>query len=217
MPEEPAAAPAEEQEPVADTPDPEAKEPAEETPQATAQIDWKQRHDDLKQNSQRAISKQGLELALLRKGQTPEAEPEADAESDEDSDEPVAAAAAVTSSERFESDSWRLVEQLYGSEAVDAYEAGYRILRVAETPADHVAAFEAYHEVRMGGGKAPADEKAPAAAKGRTKAEAVQPRVDTNQSDAGPDPSIDKTIEEAKGKGDLMGFARAAVKKMGVG
>jgi hypothetical protein len=204
------------QDPDEDNPDDEGDE-AQENPEQPEQPN-EPVDDTAKQlaEAQKLIAKQGRELGQWRKGQTPRgqpaaaaAPPESDAgQGDEGDDEGYL--------DSLEQDSWRAAEALYGESAIEAYSAAYPLYERAQTPADYIAAFEAYHEVRSQGGT-PADAAA-AAGNGtrRTRAEAVQPRVDANRSDAGPD-QIDKAVEEARKGTDLGAFVHAATQAMGFG
>jgi hypothetical protein len=184
-----------------------AKEP--ETPDDAEQpnTDWEARYRE----QAKLHGRQEAELAIWRRGEQPTgrhaaAEPD---EGDEAGDGEYVA--------RLEADSWRTAEALYGEVAIEAYEAAFAIYERAQTPADHIAAFEAYHDIRSKGGS-PADAAAAAGeGKKRTRADAVQPRVDLNQSDAGPDLNADKNVAEARKSGDLKKFVSAAVGAMGFG
>ena len=166
--------------------------------------------------AQALIARQGAELGIWRRGETPTtargraAAAAPDEGGDEADDDGYVAV--------LEADSWRAAEATYGEGAVEAYTAAYEIFERAQTPADYIAAFEAYHDIRSNGGS-PAD--AAAAAGGaqpkRTRAEATQPRVDLNQSDAGPDLNADKNVAEARKSGDLAKFVSAATRAMGFG
>jgi hypothetical protein len=208
---EPTEVPVAEQDPGTGTPDTAATEPSEDTPQPEQQVDWETRY----QEAQQLIARQGHELGLYRAGQAPE-DDGAEGEPDEGY-EPQTPQGEDPYVSRLEGESWSLAESLYGTEAVVAYTAANRILARAETPADFLAAFEAYYEVRSGGGT-PADAVAAAApAAGRTRADAVQPRVDANRSDAGPDPSEVAKLEEARKQGNLAAFTGAATRLLGFG
>lgn len=209
---------ADDQDPEADTPD-DVDEPDEtETPDQPEQpdTDWETRYKE----QQKLLDRQGAELGIYRRGGTPtqrggrrEAEPADDGEPDDAGDDDGEDGFVQSLS----AESWELAEARYGPEAVGAYGAAYRILERAQTPADFIAAFEAYHNVRSQGGTA---EDAAAAASGsgtrRSRAQAVQPKVDPNRSDAGPD-LTDKDVEEARKSNDLGTFVHAATRRMGFG
>lgn len=147
------------------------------------------------------------ELEMFRR-QATEADDEAGGE-DSSSDDFLA---------RATQDSWALAERLHGAEAIDAYRVAFRLVERAQTPADHVTAFEAYHKIRSGELPAPASGKAGDKAKAPTRAEATAPRVDANRSDPGSDlANAQEQIVEAKRKGSLPGFAAAAAAAMGFG
>lgn len=202
-----------EQEPLdEDTPDDEGADD-EDTPDDAEQpnTDWEARYKE----QAKAHGRQEAELAIWRRGEQPEGRGRDAAEPDEGDDEPDDSGYVAV----LEADSWRAAEALYGEGAVEAYTAAYEIFERAQTPADYIAAFEAYHDIRANGGS-PAD--AAAGASGaqparRSRAEAVQPRVDLNQSDAGPDLNDDKKVAEARKSGDLGQFIHAATSAMGFG
>ena len=165
--------------------------------------------------SQKVIARQGQELGVWRRGEVPVTERgrQAAAAPDEGGEGPDDSEYVAV----LEQDSWRAAEALYGESAVEAYTAAFDIFERAQTPADYIAAFEAYHEIRTNGGSQ-ADAAAGAAGEGkkRTRAEATQPRVDLNRSDAGPDLN-DKDVAEARKSGDLGKFVSAATRAMGFG
>lgn len=185
--------------PTADAPAPEAEEPAaaDDTPGSDPETRLAE--------AQGLITRQQQELALFRgKASQPE----------------ESAAGETTSSDDFlaraTQDSWTLAEKLYGEQAIDAYRTAQQLLDRAATPADYMAAFEAYHDIRSG--KADAKPEAGAAVAGKTRAEAIQPRVDANRSDPGPDLSnADEKLSEARKAGSLDKFASAAAALMGFG
>lgn len=175
------------QDPDTDTPD----EPVEDT-DADDTPDPKSPEERQKE-AQRTITRLSQENARLRAAQ--EAEP--DDEPDEPSDD---------FSAKFETESWALAEATYGPEAIAAYEAAQK-LGVPQSPADWVGTFEAYHQARLNGGKAPAKASA------RSKAD-LEPR----ETDLDPDlQKLDKQISEARKGGKLDEFAAAAVARMGLG
>jgi len=197
---------ANDQDPLEDAADPTEDTPPDGTEETaedgdSGQSDWEARYKE----AQKLISRQGTELSLLRRGDDDETSAE-EAEDDDAED-----SAPEPYLRRLESQSWSLAESTYGEEAIDAYEAAYRVLAKAETPADYIAAFEAYHEIRSG--KAPA---APAAATDgkRSRQDAVQPRVDTNRDGS---PDSDDKLAEARKSGSLGSFASAASAALGFG
>lgn len=201
-----------ERDPLEDAPDPTADTPEAE-PEDTAedgdsgQTDWETRYKE----AQKVISRQGTELSLLRRGDSDEDESDEDAADEDDSDE-AGDGAPDPYLRRLESQSWSLAEAQYGEEAVGAYEAAYRILDRAETPADYIAAFEAYHEIRSG--KTPAVDEKPTDGKKRTRQDSVQPRVDTNRDGS---PDSDDKLAEARKSGSLGDFTSAAAARLGFG
>ena len=148
------------------------------------------------------ITRQAQELALFRKGQAPAGDvPEQETSGDDQYQTGL------------EADSWTLAEQVYGSDAIEAYRAAAELVERAVTPADYMAAFEAYHAIRSG------ESVAPVNGSGRpTKAEAVTPRVDTNRSDLSPDlQEADTKLTEARKGTSLADFTSAATARMGFG
>lgn len=192
-----------------DTPDEDAADEQDTPDDAEQPTDWEARYKE----SQKVLARQGQELGVWRRGETPPdrdhaaaAEPEAGDEAPDDSEYRAA----------LEQDSWRAAEALYGETAVQAYTAAYDIFERAQTPADYIAAFEAYHDIRSKGGS-PEDAAEGAAGTKRSRADAVQPRVDLNRSDAGPDLNDDKDVAEARKSGDLGRFVRATNRAFGLG
>lgn len=151
--------------------------------------------------AQRKITAQANELALYRR-QAAESD-----EDDEDDDE----VAVDNRTAKFEAESWALAERLYGQEAIDAYGAARKLLRNATTPADFVASFEAYYDIRSNAAKA-------APAKGGTsRAEAMQPK-ETGREDLGPDlQQAERKLTEARKGNSLADFTAAATAAMGFG
>lgn len=212
MPTEPDADATADEETPEDTSDDSGADEQEDTPDAEQPSDWETRYKKLNE----AYGRQSAELGILRRGgdDTDEAGDEVDDEPDDSGDEEPRGN-AETGAARLERDSWALAESRYGAEAIEAYAAAHRILSRAETPADHIAAFEAYYDIRsQGGSKKEATAAATGAKQSRDKA--TQPRVDLNRSDASPDPTdLDNQLEGAKAKGDLKSFVHAATSKMG--
>lgn len=213
MTEPDAAADAGEEPQDEDTPEGESDEQATETPQASAAVDWEARYKEL----EKVHGRQAHELGILRRG-----EPAEEPDDDEDDDEAEAAPEPPSREgpdryvSRLESESWEFARQQYGDEAVDAYTAAYRVLRRAETPADHIAAFEAYHDVRSKGGTSAEAADAATTTKKPTRQQAVEPQVDLNRSDASPDlDDLEHQFAEATAKGDLGSFVRATTKALG--
>jgi hypothetical protein len=180
--------------PTEDTPDDEGEETAEDDADA-GPVDWEVRYKE----AQKVISRQGNELSILRRGEE---------SSDDDAEEPDADAPGDDSYVALlEQQSWELVRATYGDLAMDAYEAFYRVNQTAQTPSDHIAALEAYYDVRSGAAKA-----APKAGKDTPD---TRTRIDTNRSDPSPDP--DDLLAEARKSGKLEDFTRAASAALGFG
>ena len=188
-------APVDELDPTADTPDLEDEEGAE----ADAQPEPDQ--DARYAEAQATITRQSQELAQWRK--------QAGAATESDGDE----AGSDPSLSALEADSWTLAEQVYGGDAIEAYRAAADLLESAVTPADYMAAFEAYHSIRSGESAAP-----DATSDKPTRAQATTPRVDANRSDLGPDlqDAQEKLSEARKGK-SLADFTNAATAALGFG
>lgn len=169
-------------------------------------VDWESRYKEL----QSRASKIERERDLLRQQSTPASQDDGYDEPDEEPAPPPTRQAAAPATDRLSRDSWALAEQVYGQPALDAYGRAARLLDRAQTPADYVAAFEAYHEARIGGAK-------PAAAAQAAQAPASQPRIESNRPDASPDLSvIDQKAEAAQAKGDLKGYFAAKLEKLGI-
>jgi hypothetical protein len=101
---------------------------------------------------------------------------------------------------------------VYGGDAIEAYRAAADLLERAVTPADYLAAFEAYHSIRSGEGAAP-----DATSDKPTRAAATTPRVDANRSDLGPDPDLQEKLSEARKGKSLADFTNAATAALGFG
>lgn len=187
-----------EQDPSEDTPDLEAEEGAEATEQPGSDQDARYAE------AQKTITRQAQELALYRKGEQAAPDP----------GEQNVAAGNDAYQAGLEADSWALAEQVYGTEAIAAYTAAAQLIEKATTPADHLAAFEAYHSIRSGESEAPAE----GAAAMPTRGQALTPKVDANRSDLGPDlQEADEKLAEARKGNSLVDFAAAATQRMGFG
>ena len=190
-----------EPDPTEDTPDAEGEETAEADDQPGSDPEARLAE------AQKLITQQAQELSLFRA--KPKDQPAASSSASEASSDDFLA--------RATQDSWTLAETIHGAEAIEAYRVAFDLYDKAQTPADYVTAFEAYHQIRSG--KAPGASKAadaPAAGT-KTRAEATQPRVDANRSDPGSDPNADEKLSEARKSGSLDQFARAAASAMGFG
>jgi hypothetical protein len=171
-------------------------EPAEDTaPDAAeaAETDWEARYKD----AAKTIGRQANELGVLRRtAGTPQDGAPADGSSGEGS--------------YLEAQNQTLADELFGEDVVAAYGAAEDLLVNAQTPADWYSALEAYHQARLAGVQAPAAAAGNEPATGaRTRQEALQPRVDPNRSDGGPD-SDDAGLAEAGKKGDPKFWDKAA-------
>lgn len=205
MPPEPTAAPAEpEADPTEDTQPDEDGDAGEDTQDASQPVDWEARYRE----AQKLIGRQGRELEILRRdGGADEGQDED--EQAEDTPQPDEGYQQVRQSSRLERDSWELARATYGDEAIDAYGRAYAVLERAVTPADTIAAFEAYHQARAGGAT-----PEQATRKARVTPPA-KPRVDPNRPDAAPDlTEIDKQIEAAAATGDSQGWFRAQLERL---
>lgn len=162
--------------------------------------DWEKRYKEL----QKLTSRVQRENQLLREQGPSEADDDEEAEEPE-YEEP----APRRGSDRLAQDSWALAESVYGTEAIDAYVPAAKLWNKAQTPADFVAAFEAYHLARL---KGAAPQQAAAASP-----EPRQPRVESNRPDESPDlASIDREAEAAKAKGDIRGLLAARLQRNGI-
>jgi hypothetical protein len=197
-----ATAPAEEIAPAtADTATP-ADDTAKNT-QASPPVDWQNRY----KAAQAELTRTKQEYAALRRA-AEEVEYE---DEDEEAAEPAPPQrrgrnlAAELEAERAkrEAAEWTVAESVYGEEIIGAYNVAADILNAAETAADYVAAFEAYHERRLAG-LAPAQAAAPPPAAPSREA-AVTPRVDSNRVDLLP---VELATEEAKRTKDMSGYVR---------
>ena len=171
--------------------------------------DWEARYKE----QAKLHARQDAELGIWRRGETPTGRGRQAAAAPDEGDEEGDDSDYVAG---LEQDSWRAAEAIYGAAAVEAYNAAFELFERAQTPADYIAAFEAYSDIRSKGGSTE-DAAAAAAGDGKTKrsrADAVQPRVDLNRSDAGPDLN-DKNVEEARKSGSLEQFVGAATRAMG--
>lgn len=181
---------ADDQDPLDDELDPETDTPDDET-EDTEPADQPDPTDPeaRQKEAQRTITRLSQENARLR---------ELAEEADED-DEPEGPTDELTA--KFESESWALAENTYGTEAIKAYSTARRLASRATTPADWVGAFEAYHQARAGEGKAPA--KKAAASDG------LEPR----ETDLGPDlQKAQEKLTEARKGTDLKAFTEAAAR-----
>ncbi len=204
MPTDPNATPDPALDPTEGTPADESEGTAEDTQGSS--VDWEKKYRE----AQKVISKQGQELGLYRQQSTDESD-EDEEEDEEDEPEPQPRQRERASEDRLAGDSWVLAEQLYGAEAVTAYGKAAKLWNRAVTPADHVAAMEAYHEARLAG--ATPQQAASPQAQGN----APQPRIESNRPDEGPNQTeIDRKAEAAKAKGDSRGWLSAQLEGLGI-
>ena len=200
MPTDPTATQDPAPDPIEDTQADGEQDTAPDTQGSTA--DWESRYKELQKRATRAER----ERDLLRQQATTTSDED---EEDEEVAEPKPATRSKTN-DRVQRDLWNLAEQLYGENAVEAYGRAQRLVERAETPADFIAAFEAYHEARLKG-------SAPAAAAQAQGEQPTQRRIESNRPDASPDlTQLDQKAEAAKGRGDLRGFLAAQLERAGV-
>lgn len=192
MPLDPTATADLEQDPTEDTLDEGSDDTAQE-PQGA--VDWEARYKQLQSHTSR-------QLEQLKAKSTSEEEEDDDGPFIEQEPDENAGA------RRLERDSWVLAEKQYGSDAIRAYDKAVRLIDTASTPADHVAAFEAYHEARV-----EADLKRFTK---ETKSQAQPDLVsaDSNRSDVTPRNNLDREAEAALAKGDSRSYLLAQIKKI---
>ena len=170
--------------------------------QASPPVDWQARYRALEADHTR----KSTELAALKR-----AADVPDEDEDEEQEPPIQprkrgrnlAAELEAERARRENAEWVIASSVYGQEVIEAYSASADLLSAAETAADYVAAFEAYHQ-RRSAGMTPAQAAAPVPA-APAREQAVTPRVDSNQSDLLPD---EVAIAEAKRTKDMPGYIR---------
>jgi hypothetical protein len=104
----------------------------------------------------------------------------------------------VSYKERWEQDQARLVKATLGPEVEPARTAFDRAYEMDQTPFGFALALESYAQARMAGAT-PAEA---ASSQAPTRAQAVTPRVDSNQSDVNPD-QVQTQIDQARQQGDL--------------
>ena len=175
--------------------------------QASPPVDWQARY----KAAQAELTRTKQEAAILRRAAEDVAE-------DEDEEQEVVQprkrgrnlqAELEAAQARAEAAEWVIAESVYGGDAIEDYNASAELFNEAQTVADHLAAFEAYHQRRMAreGRAAPPAPAAPA------REQAVQPRVDSNRVDLLPN---EVEIEEAARKRDGPGFVGALFRRAGV-
>ena len=163
-------------------------------------IDWKERYQELQSAKDRKIAELQAKLAG---GPSQDDDEEDEGADDEDDDEP----AESRGGDRLEEQNWALAETVFGSDAIKAYGKSATLLERAQTPADFVGAFEAYHQARLRGAAKP---------KRQQQAQASEPSqpVDANRSDAAPRNDLDRQAEEALARGDSRSWLTAQVKRI---
>jgi hypothetical protein len=205
VPTDPHATPDAAPDPTEDTPADGDQDTAPDTQGSTD--DWEHRYKQLQGRASRAER----ERDLLRQQLEAASDEDVDDEEADEDDAPEEPEQRAQGADRLARDSWALAEQVYGESAIEAYSAAYRLLDRAVTPADHVAAFEAYHERRLKGAS-PAAAAAPAQG-----GQPAQPRIESNRPDAGPDlTDIDRRAEAARASGDSRGWLQTQLEKVGI-
>lgn len=159
-------------------------------------VDWEKRYRDLQSFTTKRIEQ--LQSQLMGGDEGDE-----DAEEEDDDEEPDDAGTAS----RLEQQNWALAEQMFGGAAIKAYERAAKLMDRAQTPADYVAAFEAYHQARIGGTKKPNT---------RQQAQADEPSqpVDANRPDTSPRTDFDRQAEEARASGNSLAWFQAQVRRV---
>jgi hypothetical protein len=183
------------------------------TQQSPQPTDWESRYKasqaELTRKSQALIARERELTELQRAGDG----------SEEEGDEPPARSRTSTrqsealakAEERLAEAEWTIARAIYPEQAIDAYVAASTLLDHAETASDHVAAFEAYHQARLGGAT-----PAAAAPSGAPPPAAIAPRADSNRSDAPVLPDVEAQLREAKEKHDLSSGIRAILGQAGI-
>jgi hypothetical protein len=199
---------------TADTQEAPAPDTAANTQQSQQPIDWETRYKALQAEATRkaqALAAREQELAELRSY--------ANEEPAEDEDgQPVRRPQRARTSEReaaleaqLQEAEWTIARSIYPDQVIDAYEAAATLLEQAETAADYVGAFEAYHLARSQG----ATPQQAAAAFDNPPPAAVMPRADSNRSDAPVLPEIEQKLREAEKRKDLQGWVSAQLSRLG--
>lgn len=199
---------------TADTQEAPAPDTAANTQQSQQPNDWEARYKALQAEATRkaqALAAKERELAELQAL--------ADEEPDEDEDgQPVRRSTRARTSQReaeleaqLQQAEWTIARSIYPDAVIDAYEAAATLLEQAETAADYVGAFEAYHLARSQG----ATPQQAAESFGGPPPAAVMPRADSNRSDAPVLPEIEQKLREAEKRKDLQGWVGAQLAKFG--
>lgn len=197
---------AEDRDPLEDAePDPSLTDEPETEPEDEAQDEAESPTDDRSQARIDALlaknRAQGEELGRLRKLERAQAQ----------ADEPEGDESSETYSEAVNDDLWLTAELVHGPEAIAAYQKIEPLIEAVDTYADAIAVYEAYHRARLEGAPAAAAAKGAQA----SRADALEPKVDSNRSDRSPD--SDEAITEARKSGSLEKFAQAATAAFGLG
>lgn len=100
---------------------------------------------------------------------------------------------------QLEQEQWARAEGIYGAEAIEALRAAEQIAATDPSPIGKLTAYEAYLAKRQVAPKAP-----PSTAP--TRAQAVTPKVDSNQSEVSPD-QIREAMDQARKRGGDAGMA----------
>jgi hypothetical protein len=190
----------------ADTPTPPALDTDANTQQSPKPTDWEARYKAIQaentRKSQALIAKE-KEIADLRLAR--------EEDDEEEEEEPTRARKSSRRSaeiadyeERLAEAEWTIARAIYDEPTITAYASAATLLDQAKTASDHVAAFEAYHQARLGG--ATPEEATP---RGAPPPAAVQPRADSNRSDAPVLPEIEQKLREAEKKRDLGSWVSA--------
>lgn len=194
----------------ADTQDAGAQDTVTTTQQSQQPTDsWEARYKQLQARDSR-IQQENARL----KAQLEEAQTSYDEAEDEEEEEPVQRTSRRTSRtqqeiealrEQLEAERWQIAEAIYPPEVIDAYGTFAEMWNAADTPADQIAAVNAYH-LRLSG---QAEQPVAPAAGAEPPLAAVLPRGDSNRSDAPVLPEIANQLREAEQKRDLAAWVRA--------
>jgi hypothetical protein len=202
IPAQPDEAPAE-----ADTPEQTPSGTDANTPKSPAPADWEARY----KAAQAEMTRKSQALAEAERRL---AEAESYEESDdEDEDEPVQRTRRVSRTSQREAQleaelqetQWVIARSIYPEDVIDAYAAAADLLEAAETPADYVGVFEAYHQRRSQG-----MDPEQAAASSRTPVQTSRIEAPRTEPDL---TSLNNQAAEARKKGDLTGWVGALLRQ----
>jgi hypothetical protein len=199
---------------TADTPTAAAPDTGANTQQSPQPTDWESRYKasqaELTRKSQALIARE-RDLEDLRAASTES--DEGDEEAPQPGRKPNRQAETIAKyEERLAEAEWTIARSIYDDSTIDAYSSAATLLESAETATDHVAAFEAYHQARLGG----ATPAAAAPTVGAPPPSAVAPRADSNRSDAPVLPDVEAQLREASEKHDLGLGVKALLAKAGL-